>query len=273
MVEETDETTDSEKIPDPDKIFSQPNGSIKKLTKQEQEALRQQQKNADSSTGGRSGNPEDSKKKMLMYTIIGLSIICIAAIIYFQSGEVKIEDIVLGDHYVTGNADAKVTLALFGDFQDPYTKKFYQATMPQLFDEYGDDIKVVFMPMFFDKNRNDRLSAEAAYCAGEQGKYWQMADKIFTRQGQADRPTLLAFTPQIEIDSNKFDQCMDGQAVKDKVDADLEYGKSLMIKTVPTVFVNGIRMAGSYQLEEYKKNIDIALAYEQRAKQAPPTDQ
>ncbi|MBI5398777.1 thioredoxin domain-containing protein, partial [Candidatus Woesearchaeota archaeon] len=93
-----------------------------------------------------------------------------------------------------------------------------------------------------------------------QGKWLEFAQKVFERQGQADRPTLDAFAPQAGVGAAKFNACMDSDVYKNKVDDDYAYGKSISIAVTPTVFVNGIRLAGEYPYEEYKKAIDYALA-------------
>lgn len=250
--------------PTPKSMPTSTTPSVQKLSKHEQQELRKQQRELSKQEGREANYQVTVKKKVILYSVIIIAIITTAAFLYIQSGKVKFEDIRLEDHPTIGPNTAPVTLAVFGDYQCPFTRNYWFKIQPRLQEEYGDKLRFAYLPMPTGRHRNDRISAEAAYCAANQGKWFEMAQKIFERQGQADRATLDAFAPQVGVDTNKFSACMDSEVYKNKVEDDYEYGKSINIAVTPTVFVNGVRLAGEYPYEEYKKAIDYALSNAQQ---------
>ena len=84
-----------------------------------------------------------------------------------------------------GRADAPVTLVEFSDFQCPFCGRFFATTLPALKKDYIDTgkLRYVFRDFPLDQlHPNARKAAEAAHCAGEQGKYWEMHDVLFQNQ-------------------------------------------------------------------------------------------
>src|SRR3989338_199678 len=83
-----------------------------------------------------------------------------------------------------GSKDAPVTIIEFSDYQCPYCARFDQQTLPALTDNYINTGKVKFVyrdfPLAFHKNA--QKASEASECADEQGKFWEMHDKIFENQ-------------------------------------------------------------------------------------------
>lgn len=83
-----------------------------------------------------------------------------------------------------GNANAPVTMIEFSDYQCPFCLRFWSETLPQIKKDYIDTGKVKFVYRDFPLNIHPMAepSARAANCAGEQGKYWEYHDKIFSEQ-------------------------------------------------------------------------------------------
>lgn len=91
----------------------------------------------------------------------------------------------MDDDPVLGNANAPITIIEFSDYECPFCKRFYDQTFGQIKKDYIDTGKVKFIyrdyPLSFHPGAEP--AAQAANCAGEQGKYWEMHDKIFQAQG------------------------------------------------------------------------------------------
>src|SRR6266849_1457871 len=83
-----------------------------------------------------------------------------------------------------GAANAKVALIEFSDFQCPFCGRYDKDTYPQLLKDYVDTgkVKYVWRDYPLDFHRNAEKAAEAARCAGEQGRFWEMHDRLFANQ-------------------------------------------------------------------------------------------
>lgn len=95
-------------------------------------------------------------------------------------------DVNIDGAYSKGSNDAKVTIVEFSDFQCPYCARFYSETLGQIIKDYVDTGKVRFVYKHFPLISIHPLAqkaGEAAACAGEQGKFWEMHDLMFDSHG------------------------------------------------------------------------------------------
>lgn len=102
-----------------------------------------------------------------------------------QVGKTKVS-LNLGDAIFKGDANAKVVLVEFSDFQCPFCARFYSDTLGQLEKEYVDTGKVKFVYKHFPLisiHPYAQKAAEASECAREQGKFWEMHDMMFNSHG------------------------------------------------------------------------------------------
>lgn len=92
------------------------------------------------------------------------------------------KDVQTGSASVRGNQSAAVTIVEYSDFQCPYCSRALP-TVNQLLTEYGDKVKLVYKHFPLEQiHPNARLAAVAAECAKDQGKFWEMHDKLFEKQ-------------------------------------------------------------------------------------------
>jgi len=123
------------------------------------------------------------------------------------------KSISLTDAPTKGNASAKVTLVEISDYHCPYCRRQTLQTMPQLMAEYVNTgkVKYVFVDYPIAQLHPDAfLSHEAAACAGDQGKYWQMHDLLFTNSPAREVSQLAANAGMVGVDTRKFEECMNG---------------------------------------------------------------
>ena len=166
---------------------------------------------------------------------------------------------------VLGNPEAKVSIIEFSDFQCPYCKMFFDSLDKLIKDPaYKDKIKVSFknLPLSFHARAND--AAMASECAGEQGKFWEMHDLLFSKQAEwqntQDNSKLKTYGTTLKLDTAKFNQCMDQNKLQGDIDADKELAKNFGISGTPAIFVNDEFASGAIKYEELKAKVDALLA-------------
>lgn len=173
------------------------------------------------------------------------------------------------DDAFLGLKDAKVTLIEFSDFQCPFCRKFWKETLPQIKRDYIDTGKVKFVyrdfPLSFHPGAEP--AAEAGECAEEQGKYWEMHDKIFLAQSLKGEGTvsftvsdLKKWAREIGLNAGQFNQCLDSGKYKEEVQKDFQAGTAAGVSGTPTTFINGRPIVGAQAYESFKVLIDEELA-------------
>lgn len=166
------------------------------------------------------------------------------------------------DDEVRGSPDAPVTIIEFSDFQCPFCERFFSQTYPSLVKNYIDTGKVRFIYRDFPLNfhPNAQKAAEAAECAGEQGKFWEMHDRIFNNQGAITVPDLKTYAKDIAgLDTSKFNECLDSGLMAPEVQKDLKDGSSAGVTGTPTFFVNGVKIVGAQPFGAFEELIKKEL--------------
>jgi protein-disulfide isomerase len=159
------------------------------------------------------------------------------------------QDVAIGDTPAVGPADAPVTFIEFADFQCPYCRQ-EETTLKQLREQFKDKIRFAYRDFPLPMHPFAHKAAEAARCAGEQGRFWPYHDRLFS--GAPDElavPGLKASARQVGLDGDKFDKCLDSGAEAAAVDADFNSGKALGITGTPTMYVNGYTVSGAAALD------------------------
>ncbi len=166
-----------------------------------------------------------------------------------------------------GNADAKVTVVEFSDYQCPFCRKSFNEIIPNLFKDYVDTGKVRFIYKDFPLSFHPQAApyAEAARCAGDQGKYFEMHDRIFQEQdklgqGTVDVPFDKQWAADIGLDAAAFASCFDSGKYVQAVQQDFADGAAVGVSGTPTFFVNGQALVGAQPYALLKQAIDAELA-------------
>jgi protein-disulfide isomerase len=167
-------------------------------------------------------------------------------------------DVHVGDAPVKGPASAPVTLVAWSDFQCPFCSRAVP-TVRQLEDAYKGKLRIAFKQFPLPFHDKAHLAAEAALAANEQGKFWQMHDKLFANQQALDRPSLEKYAEELGLDMGKFKAALDSGKFKDKVDAEDKEGAGFGVTGTPTFFINGTRLVGAQPFEAFKAAIDKEL--------------
>lgn len=167
-------------------------------------------------------------------------------------------DVAVGDSAVLGEAKAPVTIVEFSDFQCPFCGRAIPA-IQQVEKEYKDKVKVVFKHNPLPFHANARPAALAAEAAKEQGKFWQMHDKLFSNQQALARENLVSYAKEIGLDVGKFEKSLDAKKGDTQIDKDLADGQKAGVNGTPTFFINGRRLVGAVPAENFKSIIDDEL--------------
>jgi protein-disulfide isomerase len=167
-------------------------------------------------------------------------------------------DVKVGDAPVKGPASAPVTVVAWSDFQCPFCGRA-APTFRQLETDYAGKIRLAFKQFPLPFHDKAHLAAEAALAANEQGKFWQMHDKLFANQQALDRPSLEKYAQELGLDMGKFKAALDSGKFKDKVDAEDKEGAGFGVTGTPTFFINGTRLVGAQPLDAFKAVIDKEL--------------
>ena len=167
---------------------------------------------------------------------------------------------------VMGDPNAPVTIVEFSDYQCPFCQRHVLNTMPQLKKEYIDTGKVRYVfkdfPLSFHKQAMP--AAMAAECAGEQGKYWEMHDKLFNERNKWNenpdvKNVMKQFAQDLGLDMEQFNQCFDSEKYKDEILADQHEGLAAGVQGTPAFFINGQFLSGAQPYEVFKQVIDKLL--------------
>jgi len=172
----------------------------------------------------------------------------------------------MDDDPMRGPKDAPVQIVMFSDYQCPFCSRV-EETMTQIRTKYGDQVVIVFRDFPLSFHNRAQKAAEAAGCAGEQGKFWEMHDKMFANQRALEPANLDQYATEIGLDMTKFKACLDSGQRAPEVAADMKAGQALGVTGTPAAFVNGRFVNGAQPLEAFAKIIDDELA---RAKSKAP---
>lgn len=165
-----------------------------------------------------------------------------------------------------GPADAPVTIIEFSDFQCPYCDKFYSDTEQALLDKYAGKVRFVYKQFPLNSiHPQAQKASEASLCAADQNKFWEYHHQLFDTQstwsGKANaNDQFKAFAADLNLDTNRFNNCLDSDVKAAEVEADLTQGSEFGVSGTPGFFINGINLGGAYPLATFEQIIDEQLA-------------
>lgn len=151
-------------------------------------------------------------------------------------------DLNVANAYTKGAANAPVVFVEFADYECPYCQKV-NPQIQELKKKYGDKMTIVYKDFPLPMHHSAEKAAEAARCAGEQGKFWEYHDVLFYSK-ELGVDALKEHARVLKLDGDKFDACLDNGNEAAAVKKDLEEGKSLGLTGTPSFFVNGHFFSG-----------------------------
>jgi protein-disulfide isomerase len=157
----------------------------------------------------------------------------------------------VGQAPVTGAKQPKVTLIEFSDFECPYCSRMTD-TVHKLLKDFPNELAVSFKHFPLPMHPNAVPAALAAEAAREQGKFWEMHDKLFANQRALGRPELEKYAQELGLDLTRFKASLDQQTTKQVIEAQQKEGQTFGVRGTPSSFVNGRFMRGAQPYEAFK---------------------
>lgn len=203
---------------------------------------------------------KQKKKDYTPFIIIGVVVVVVLVVVILTQfkpvGEViepTFHKATITDGLTMGDPNAPVKIIEFADFQCPGCGSYWSSMEADIVTQYVETGKVFytyapfsFVGSFVQNNPWDESikSAEAAFCANDQGQFWDYRDYIFANQsgenqGAFSRERLLAFAKKLSLDEKAFKECLDSDThYQDVMDAN-DYATSMGITSTPSIMVNG----------------------------------
>jgi protein-disulfide isomerase len=165
-------------------------------------------------------------------------------------------DLTDDDPYI-GPEDAPVTIVEFSDFFCPHCGSFGLQVLPQIIEEYGDQVRFVYRD--FPALGGDR-PAEAAQCASDQGAFWAFHDALWENiRRYTSTDDFVTLAESLDLNSEDLRECIESGKYREEWNADYQDARALGVSAVPTFFINGTRFVGAQPFENFKQVIDAEL--------------
>jgi len=160
---------------------------------------------------------------------------------------------------VRGPVEAPVTIIEFSDFQCPFCGQF-APTLHEILAKYPKQVRLVYRHLPVTKlHPNAEKAAEAAVCAQDQGKFWEMYDTLFAEQNALGVDALKEKAKRLGLDTAIFDECLDSGKSEQAIQADARAAEALGITGTPASFINGRLVNGTASVDQLSRIIDDEL--------------
>lgn len=164
-----------------------------------------------------------------------------------------------------GDPNAPVRVDEFSDYQCPYCRQFQETTLPQLAANEIADGKVYFVyhPFSFI-GQESRDAANAAFCAGDQGKFFEYSETLFANQtgenvGTFSQSRLTAFGEALNLDMTAFNACVSSNQHQTEVNQEYAKGVAAGVQSTPSFLINDKLVKGALPYDQFQAQIQLAL--------------
>jgi protein-disulfide isomerase len=158
-----------------------------------------------------------------------------------------------------GPDDAPITVVEFSDFQCPFCKRV-TPTLDQIEEAYPGKVRVVFKHLPLSIHAKAPAAHAASVAAQNQGKFWEMHDKIFENQRNLSEENYDKWAAELGLDVAKFKADRQAEETKKRVARDVSEAGALGVTGTPAFFINGKFMSGAQPFDAFKAKIDAELA-------------
>ena len=165
------------------------------------------------------------------------------------------------DHVRGGSAPAGVvTVLIYGDYLCPYCRRL-RLVMARLRRTLGERLAYVFRHSPNEKaHPGADFASRAAEAAGNQGKFWEMHDKLYETETQLSAERVRQLAKELGLDMNKFERDVEGDDARTRVTQDLEESHRNGVTVTPTIFIDGIRYDGAWDFHSMLETLQKPVA-------------
>lgn len=157
-----------------------------------------------------------------------------------------------------GPKNAPITLIEFSEFQCPYCKRA-RPTIDRILKEYDGKVHYVFRDFPLGFHQNAKGAANAANCAGDQGKYWEFNEELWNIQRQLSDSNYIKIAEKLQLNMDDFKKCSSSGKYFDEIDKDQNDGLNVGVTGTPAYFINGVFLSGARPFSAFKEVIDAEL--------------
>ncbi|HET8783252.1 MAG TPA: thioredoxin domain-containing protein [Pyrinomonadaceae bacterium] len=150
-----------------------------------------------------------------------------------------------------------VTIVEFSDFECRFCREV-QPTLKQVIERYGKEVRLVFKHLPLEGHRNAVPAARAAYCAGQQDRFWQFHDAVFAAS-ELSAGVVNRIAEELGLGLDRFKACLSSEQSRAAVLRDMETARSFRIDSTPSFLVNGKLIKGALSFAEFQKIIEREL--------------
>jgi len=161
---------------------------------------------------------------------------------------------------VRGDPNAPITIVEFSDFQCPFCQRSH-AVVKELLSKYAGQVKLAYrdFPLRQIHPQAD-AAAEAARCAGEQGKFWPFHDRLFETNRSLDLAAFADHAAAVGLDQSRFVECLAADKFEAQIEQDLQDGTQAGVNGTPGFFINGVMVTGAQPLAAFEKVVEEEMA-------------
>ncbi len=153
-----------------------------------------------------------------------------------------------------GNPEAKLVIVEFADFECTVCQQEYPF-IREIMNKHKNDLLFIFRQYPFKTDFSTTL-AHISLCANEQGKFWQVHDRLFANQGNISQPQDLNNLLNVSgVDLGKMAQCLNDERYQAIINEDMSDAGKLDLQGTPTFFVNGNKVEGAISVDDWEKII------------------
>lgn len=168
---------------------------------------------------------------------------------------------------IRGDSTAKVWVVIVSDFQCPFCRQWHDEVFPSIVREYVETgrVRLAYVNLPLRNHQNALPAAEAAMCAGAQGRFWEMHDAIFRTMGRwagmnEPRTTFDSLAASVGVAPAPYRSCIDTHATRALIEADARRVTEAGVAATPTFFVGDERIEGAAGLPAFRAAVERALA-------------
>jgi protein-disulfide isomerase len=178
-------------------------------------------------------------------------------------------DVAVESAQMMGPKNAPVKVIEFADYECPYCQKV-SPDLRKLQTEFGDKVSFTYRDFPLPMHARAEKAAEAARCAGEQGKFWEFHDELFQSK-ELDFGQLKVHAQALNLDSTRFNKCLDSGDEAAAVAQDRKEGVRLGLTGTPSFFINGHFLSGAVDYATLRKIVAQQLAESSRVAAVSPS--